>query len=726
MSQLSNACLIAGLAIAGGASAQAQSNDDPYAWLEDVSGEQSLDWVKARNAKAEAELAATPGFKSLEADIRAILDSDAKIPFVQKIGEYYYNFWKDKQHERGLWRRTTLAEYRKPDPQWETVLDLDALNKAEGAKWVWHGADCLRPAYERCLIALSPGGSDADVTREFDLTTKQFVDGGFFRPEAKGGLGWIDRDTVYVYTDFGPGTLTSSGYPNIVKQWKRGTPMASATKVYEGKPGDMYISAEHDSTPGYERDFVSRTIAFWNNELFLRDKDGNLAKIDAPNSAQKGVHKDWLLLELRDPYEAGGKTFAPGSLIVTNFNDFMTGKRDFSVLFAPTDKSSLAGYTWTKDHLILNVMEDVKNRLSVLTPGKDGWAKSAFVGAPTIGTVGVSAVDDDDSNAVWLTATDFLTPSTLAIANITNEGGGQQPEIVKSNPAFFDGSKDVMEQHFATSKDGTKVPYFLVRPKALKFDGKAPTLLYGYGGFTVSMTPSYSGSIGKAWLEKGGVYALANIRGGGEYGPRWHQAALKANRHKAYEDFAAIADDLVARKITSPQHLGTMGGSNGGLLMGNMLTQYPEKFGAIVVQVPLLDMKRYSHLLAGASWMAEYGDPDTADWDFIKTFSPYHLFDAKRDYPATLFTTSTKDDRVHPAHARKMMALMEAAGKDVRYYENIEGGHGGAANNAQSAHMNALSYTFLWQQLSATPAKAEPQSPRNERRSRGQMSGSRL
>ena len=340
-------------------------------------------------------------------------------------------------------------------------------------------------------------------------------------------------------------------------------------------------------------------------------------------------------------------------------------------------------------------MEDVKNRLSVLTPGKDGWVKTAFVGAPTIGTIGVGAVDADDSNAVWLTATDFLTPTTLSIAEV-----GKQPEELKSNPVFFDGSKDVIEQHFATSKDGTKVPYFLVRPKDLAFDGKAPTLLYGYGGFEVSMTPSYSGSIGKAWLEKGGVYALANIRGGGEYGPRWHQAALKANRHKAYEDFAAIADDLVARKITSPQHLGTMGGSNGGLLMGNMLTQYPEKFGAIVVQVPLLDMKRYNHLLAGASWMAEYGNPDTSDWDYIQTFSPYHLFDAKKDYPATLFTTSTKDDRVHPGHARKMMALMETAGKDVRYYENIEGGHGGAANNAQSAHMNALSYTFLWQQLS--------------------------
>ncbi|MCC7097335.1 MAG: S9 family peptidase [Thermomonas sp.] len=695
MSQFSSACLIASLAIAASAAAQtAPPVDDPYAWLEDVSGQRSLDWVRERNARTEAEIAGTPEFKALEGEIRAILDSDAKIPGVEKIGDYYYNFWKDAQHQRGLWRRTTLAEYRKPEPQWETVLDLDALNAAEGKQWVWHGADCLKPAYQRCLIALSPGGSDADVTREFDLTSKSFVEGGFFRPEAKGGLAWIDENSVYVFTDFGPGTMTSSGYPNIVKIWRRGTPLTSATTVYTGQPGDMYIAAFHDFTPGYARDFVSRTLAFYNDELYQRGADGSLAKVDAPNSAQKSVHKDWLLLELREPYTAGGTTYPAGALIATNFNDFMAGKREFTALFTPTDRAALAGYTWTRDHLVLNVMEDVKNRLSVLTPGAAGWARSAFIGAPPIGTVTVAAVDPDDSDAVWMTATDFLSPTTLSMVEV-----GQAPEKLKSNPEFFNAWKEVIEQHFATSKDGTRVPYFVVRPKDMKLDGTAPTLLYGYGGFEVSMTPSYSGTIGKAWLERGGVYVLANIRGGGEYGPRWHQAALKANRHKAYEDFAAIADDLVARHITTPAHLGTMGGSNGGLLMGNMLTQYPEKFGAIVVQVPLLDMKRYSHLLAGASWMAEYGNPDADDWKFIQTFSPYHLFDANRAYPPTLFLTSTKDDRVHPAHARKMMAKMEAAGKDVHYYENVEGGHGGAADNAQAAHMTALAWTFLWNRL---------------------------
>jgi prolyl oligopeptidase len=694
MSQLPNACLIASLALVGCAPAPTPPDDDPHAWLEDVEGERALDWVRARNARAEAELAANADFRQMEAGILAILDSDAKIPGVEKIGAHYYNFWKDKHHERGLWRRTSLQEYRKAQPQWETVLDLDALNAAEGTKWVWHGADCLKPDYVRCLIALSPGGSDADVTREFDLVSKTWVKDGFVRAEAKGALGWINKDTVYVYTDFGPGSLTSSGYPNIVKEWKRGTALAAAKPVYEGRPGDMYISAARDHTPGFQRDFVFRTIAFYKDEMYLRKPDGSLARIDAPDSAQKSVHKEWLVLQLREPYEAGGRTWQSGSLIATGFEDFMSGRREFVALFEPTENSSLAGHAWTRDHLVLNVMEDVKNRLLVLTPGKGQWSRAAFTGAPTFGTIDVQAVDPDESNAVWLVSADFLTPTTLSIADI-----GGKPELLKSNPAFFDGSKHVIEQHFATSKDGTRVPYFLVRPKGLASDGSAPTLLYGYGGFEVAMTPTYSGSIGKAWLEKGGVYVLANIRGGGEYGPRWHQAALKENRHKAYEDFAAVADDLVARKVTSPRRLGTMGGSNGGLLMGNMLVRYPEKFGAIVVQVPLLDMQRYSKLLAGASWMAEYGDPDTADWEFIRTFSPYHLFDPAKDYPPTLFTTSTRDDRVHPGHARKMMAKMEAAGKDVRYYENIEGGHGGAANNAQSAHMNALAYTFLWKQL---------------------------
>ena len=705
MSKVVHACqaivIAASFAAAGSALAEepAKVTDDQYAWLEEVTGEKPLEWVKAQNARTEAEITTTQGFKQLEAGILKMLDSDAKIPGVQKIGDYYYNFWKDKNHERGIWRRTTLAEYRKPQPQWETILDLDALNKAEGENWVWHGANCLRPEYTRCLVALSRGGADANVTREFDLGTRQWVKDGFFRAEAKGALGWKDADTVYAYTDFGPGSMTPSGYPRIVKEWTRGTPISDARVVYEGTNDDMYIAAFHDDTPGFERDFVSRTIAFYNNELYLRGAEGKLSKIDVPNSVSKGVVREWLTLELREPWEVGGKTYKAGSLLATNFDDFMAGKREFDVLFEPTDTTSLAGATWTKNHVVLNVMDDVKNKLTVLTHGKDGWtSKPMPVGSLEFGTTSVGAVDADESDAVWLTTTNYLIPTTLMLG----EAGGapESIETLKAMPAFFDSSKHVIEQHFATSKDGTRVPYFMVRAKDIKFDGSNPTLLYGYGGFEISMTPGYSGGAGMGWLEKGGVYVVANIRGGGEYGPRWHQAALKQNRHKAYEDFAAVAEDLIARKITSPQHLGIQGGSNGGLLTGNMLTQYPELFGEVVVQVPLLDMKRYSHLLAGASWMAEYGNPDTADWEFIQKFSPYHLFDPAKQYPPVIFMTSTRDDRVHPGHARKMAAKMLDAGKDVRYFENIEGGHGGAANNAQSAHMSALAYSFLWDQLS--------------------------
>ena len=668
---------------------------DPYLWLEGVEDAKALDWVREHNAKAEEEITAAAGFQPLENDLRAILDSNARIPTVEKHGTYYYNFWRDKDHPRGLWRRTTLVEYRKEAPQWETVLDLDALGAAEKESWVWHGVECLRPKYERCLISLSRGGADADVTREFDLTTKTWVEGGFMRPEAKGGLQWIDQDTVYVYTDFGDGSMTKSGYPRVVKEWKRGTPMESAKVVYEGRPEDMYIAAFHDQTPGFQRDFVSRTLAFYNDELYLRGKDGKLVKIDLPNSASKAVSNQWLSVELREPWTLNGRTYEAGSLLVIDFDKFMAGNRDFDVAFTPDDHTSLSGFTWTKHHLVLTLLDDVKSKIRVMTPlGEGGWRQAVLAGAPSVGTVSVSAVDPDESDALWMTSSDFLTPTTLSRVEI-----GQAPEKLKAMPRFFESDGLMTEQHFATSKDGTKVPYFIVRPKDMPMNGTTPTLLWGYGGFEVSYTASYNPMAGRGWLQQGGVYVLANIRGGGEYGPRWHQAAMKADRHKAYEDFAAVAQDLFDRKITSPEHLGAQGGSNGGLLMGNMITQYPQLFGAVVCQVPLLDMKRYSHLLAGASWMAEYGDPDTKDWTFIQTFSPYHLLKDGVKYPPVLFTTSTRDDRVHPGHARKMMAKMEAMGANVRYYENIEGGHGGAANNAQEAHMRALAYTFLWQQL---------------------------
>ncbi len=722
--------------------------DDPYAWLEEVDGAEALAWVRERNDHAHATLGASERFAATEAAVREVLDSDQRIPDVSRIGDHLYNFWRDAEHERGLWRRTTLEEYRTDAPAWETVLDLDALAEAEGQSWVWHGASLLRPTPEqlaagepwrRALVDLSPGGSDADVTREFDLVAKRFVpasEGGFerdtARPDgrtgAKGGLAWADEDTVYVFTDLGAGTTTRSGYPRTVRLWRRGTPLSDAVVVYEGAEDDMYIAARRSRTPGFERDLVSRSIAFYRSETFLVEAVGTpeqrLVKIGVPESAEVGFHREWLLVELRDDWTlpgtaAGGadRTHPAGSLLAAPADDFLAGSRDLTVLFAPTGSTSLVGATWTRHHLVLNVLDDVKNRLHVLTPPEDaaaggGWQRTELPLGGDLVTVGARAVDPLDSDDVWLTTTGYLTPSTLALATVGASSGSttdgtaaEAPEVLKSAPAFFDAAGMVVDQHFATSDDGTRVPYFvvgredLVRPADPATPGSAPTLLYGYGGFEIPLLPGYSGTVGRAWLTDGGVYVVANIRGGGEYGPAWHQAALRSHRHRAYEDFAAVARDLVARGITSPQHLGAQGGSNGGLLAGNMLTQYPELFGAVVVQVPLLDMKRYSHLLAGASWTAEYGDPDTADWEFVRTFSPYHLLDAARDYPPVLLTTSTKDDRVHPGHARKMAALLLATGKDVTSYENVEGGHGGAANNAQAAHMAALAWTFLHERL---------------------------
>jgi len=672
------------------------AEQDPYQWLEDVGGERSLAWVRERNERTLAELTDSEGFAKLEGEIRSILDSDERIPAVVKIGDDYYNYWQDKANPRGIWRRTSLAEYRKPEPQWSTVLDLDAVNKAEGKNWVWKGAQCLAPEHRRCLLRLSRGGADADVTREYDVVEKRFVEDGFVRPEAKGSLAWIDQDSVLVTTDFGPGTTNKAGYPRMVKIWRRGTPLASATPLFEG-PADNAgygIRLFHQDAPGYERELIVHYLDSRDTALYLRTPEG-VRKVEVPDSAEKDVHHQYIGITLREDWNVAGRSWKSGSFLVSRLDDVLAGKHDFDVLFEPTERTSLSSVTWTRDHLVLNTLQDVKSRLTVYREGDAGWVHSPFVGAPEMGTVSLAAVDPDASDAVWMTVSDFLSPTTLSIAEI-----GKAPEPLKAMPAFFDGSSHEVMQYFATSKDGTKVPYFVVQPRGIRLDGHTPTLMTGYGGFEISRLPTYLGPAGKAWIERGGAYVLANIRGGGEYGPGWHQAALKANRHRAYEDFVAVARDLAQRGISSPQRLGIQGGSNGGLLMGNMLTQYPEDFGAILVQVPLLDMRRYTKLLAGASWMAEYGDPDKPEeWAFIRTFSPYHLFDASRRYPPTMFTTSTRDDRVHPAHARKMMARMESAGKDVRYYENIEGGHGGAADNAQRARMQALGFTFLWDEL---------------------------
>ena len=668
---------------------------DPYLWLEEVTGAKAMAWVEARNQEARAELEAVPNYGALEADLLKIMDSQAKIPFISKEGPHYYNFWKDARHARGLWRRTSLAEYRKAEPAWETVLDIDALNQAEHESWVFHGAQFLRPACRRCLVSLSRGGSDAVVVREFDLEAKAFVADGFQLPQAKSRVSWVDLDTLFVGTDFGPGSLTTSGYPRVARLWKRGTKLAEAKAVFEGLETDMSAGAYHDPTPGFERDFCYRSPSFFTRETFVLARDGSRHKLELPGDAEPSAEREWLTVQLRSAWKVGKTTYPGGSLLATRFDDFMAGKREFTVLFEPTATTSLAHYSWTRHHLILNVLDDVKNRLTVLTPGEKGWQRSPFVGAPGFGTVSAGAVDAWESDDYFMTTTDFLTPTTLSLGTI-----GQAPVQLKAGPAFFDASPFEISQHFATSKDGTRIPYFQVAAKGLALDGSHPTLLSGYGGFEVSELPYYSGTLGRGWLAQGGVYVVANIRGGGEYGPAWHQAALREKRPRAYEDFAAVARALVTRKVTSVKHLGIEGGSNGGLLVGNMLTRYPELIGAVVCQVPLLDMQRYSHLLAGASWMEEYGDPDKPeDWAFLQTFSPYHNLRTGAAYPPVLFMTTTRDDRVHPGHARKMMAKMKDMGLDVRLFENTEGGHGAGADNRQAARFLALSYAFLAKEL---------------------------
>jgi len=673
----------------------AEEPKDPFQWLEDVAGEKSLHWVKKLNAVSTGELTKNPEFKALEERLLKILDSKDRIPMISKNGAWFYNFWRDDKNKRGLWRRTTLEEYRKDKPNWEVVLDLDELCAKEKENWVWHGANFLQPKYERCLISLSRGGADADVTREFDMTTKSFVKDGFLVPEAKSQVSWKNLDTLYVATDFGPNTLTKSGYPRITKEWKRGTPFEKATLVYEGKPDDMRAVAAWDLTPGFEREYASRRIGFYSGETFFK-REGKWVKVDVPDDARVSWHRKRLFVVPRTDWKVGEKMFVGGSLIATNFEDFMDGTLGFTVLFEPTERTSLAGFTPTKTRVVVNALDNVVNKFEMLTDQGQFWTRNGEIpGAAPMSSANITAVDPDETDEYFLTGSNYLNPSSLYYGTL----GGKPAEKLKSGPSFFDAKGLEVTQHEVASKDGTKIPYFQVSRKDMKLDGTNPTLLYGYGGFEISMLPGYNPATGAAWLEKGGVYVVANIRGGGEFGPKWHQAALKEKRNRCYEDFAAVAEDLVKRKITEPKHLGTMGGSNGGLLMGNMLTQYPDKFGAIVCQVPLLDMQRYHKLLAGASWMAEYGNPDTKDWEFMKSFSAYQNVSAGTKYPRTLFTTSTRDDRVHPGHARKMAAKMIEQGHDVLLYENIEGGHGGAADNKQAAFMQALSYSFLWKQV---------------------------
>jgi prolyl oligopeptidase len=660
--------------------------DDPYLWLEDITGDDALDWVRARN---EPTLAAfrDAEFDRMRSEALEVLDTDARIPYVVRRGEHLYNFWRDAANPRGLWRRTTLDSYRTDSPDWDVLIDVDELGRADNEKWVWAGAGVIEPDHTRALIGLSRGGSDASIVREFDMLSREFVADGFQLPEAKSQVAWLDPDTVLVGTDFGADSLTDSGYPRVIKRWRRGTPLTDAETVFEGARSDVRVSASVDRTPGFERTVLGRALDFWNDELYeLRGEE--LIRIDAPTDAGVSIHREWVLIELRSDWYVHDAIYAAGSLLAADYDEFLAGTAQLRVVFEPDEHTALNHYAWTKDRLLIVTLADVASRVEIATPGT--WRREPVPGIPAA-TNTVVAAADDTGDEFFLDSSGFATPSRLM------RGTGDGPlDPIKSAPAFFDGESVSVAQHFATSADGTAIPYFVVRPRG----ATGPTLLSGYGGFEVSRTPGYDGVLGRLWLARGGTYAVANIRGGGEYGPGWHTQAMREGRHKVAEDFAAVASDLVDRGITTVGQLGARGGSNGGLLMGIMLTQYPEKFGALVCDVPLLDMKRYHRLLAGASWMAEYGDPDNPDdWAFISEYSPYQNISADRKYPPVLMTTSTRDDRVHPGHARKMTAALEAAGHEVWYYENIEGGHAGAADNEQVAFKSALSYSFLWRTL---------------------------
>ena len=670
------------------------AQEDPYLWLEDVTGEKAVAWVKEQNKTSQGELEARPEFKALHERLLAIYNSRERIPFAAKRGAWLYNFWQDADNPRGIWRRTTMDEYRKPEPRWETVIDIGKLSADENEKWVFKGASCLYPDYERCLVSLSRAGADAVEVREFDARAKQWVKDGFRAPESKGELVWRDRDTVYAARDFGPGSLTTSGYPRTVREWKRGTPLADASTVFEGRETDVSAGAEVVNEPGRRYEMLTRAVDFWNSEHSIL-RGGKWVRLETPLDSQVYVFDEMLVVKLRTDWKPGVRNFRAGSLVATSLDGFLSGKREFEAIFEPKERVSLQALAVTRNFILLDVLDNVKGRVVEARRAGGSW-KFRDVAVPVAASIAVTAVDRDESDDYWMTVTSFTEPTTLYLAHAGNDARDK----LKQLPAFFDAKGVTVTQHEATSRDGTKIPYFVVMREGTKLDGSNPTILYGYGGFEVSMTPSYNATMGASWLERGGVYVLANLRGGGEFGPEWHTTALREGRQKTHDDFAAVAEDLIERKVSSPRHLGIMGGSQGGLLVGATFTQHPELFRAVVCQVPLLDMKRYSKLLAGASWMGEYGDPDKpGDWAFISKYSPYQNVAKDKKYPRVFFWTSTRDDRVHPGHARKMFARMKEQGHDVLYFEYLEGGHGAGSLPAQQAYTWALTYAFFLEEL---------------------------
>jgi prolyl oligopeptidase len=682
--------LLLGSVLATGAFAVPSSDlspNDPYAWLEDVHGQKPLAWVAEQNAASLGQLKTDPRYQKNYDSVLQVLDATDRIPMGGLAHGFVYNFWQDADNPKGLWRRTTIADYQTTAPRWEILLDVDALAKAEKENWVFKGAECS-PGEVRCLIRLSRGGGDAVVIREYDLKAKSLAADGFAMPEAKTDASYLDDDTVLFAT--AKDGETTSGYARIVKQWQRGTALASAKMLFEGEASDVASAPATFHTKQGNVGLVVRAVSFFESDYFALE-NGAVRKLPLPRSADmKGVFEGAWIATLRQPFASDGVNLPKGALVA--FHDNAKPQ----VIFAPTARQSIESVGIGRDKIYAVITDNVIGAVHVFTAGapndkQRGWSDKVLA-LPGQGSADIVTANDFGPEAMF-SFQNYLTPTTLYF-----DGGDDRPHAIKSLPARFDSSNLVTEQFEATSKDGTKIPYFVTRPKNLK--GPAPTILYGYGGFEVSLTPSYSANFGRLWLTHGGIYVVANIRGGGEFGPAWHDAALKTKRQHAYDDFEAVAADLARRGLTTPKQLGIMGGSNGGLLVSTVMVQKPELFGAVVCQVPLIDMIAYSHIGAGASWIGEYGDPAIPqERDYILTYSPYQNVRKDRAYPPVFFVTATSDDRVSPVHARKMAAKMMAQGHQVSFYENTDGGHAAAADHRQAAEMWGLSFVYLAEKL---------------------------
>ena len=677
------------LLLASTASPALAQQPDPYLWLEQVDSPRALAWVRAENERTLKPLLTDPHYQPFLDQALTLAQANDRIPTPEFLGGQVYNLWQDAAHVQGIWRRTSVDDYRAATPAWQTVIDLDALGRAEHHVWVWKGDTCDHPADKRCLISLSEGGEDAVTTREFDLATGAFVAGGFLIPHAKQVADWENADSILIGTDWGPGSMTASGYPFIIKRLHRGQALAQASEVFRGDRQDVAVQiAAFTDGQGNRAVVLQRGLDFFHDQFELVSATG-VTRLALPEQAElEGLVHNHLVVKLNENMAA----FRAGSLVAL---DMAHPQAPPALVWAPSSQQSVDEVAVTANAIVASVLDRVRGRAMVFTQDQAGWA-ARTLSLPD--NAAISLVTTTPRNdLVMLQVTSFLQPNTLYLADAATQPA---PVLVKSLPAKFDASRDVAEQFEATSTDGTKIPYFVVHPKDMKLDGSNPTLLYAYGGFQVSETPTYNAGLGKLWLERGGVYVLANIRGGGEFGPAWHEAGLKTHRQRIYDDFASVARDLIARRITSPRHLGIRGGSNGGLLMGVEFEQHPDLWNAVVIDVPLLDMLRFEQIAAGASWVGEYGTvAKPEERKFLAGISPYANLRAGVRYPVPFIFTTTRDDRVGPVHARKFAARMQEMGLPFYYHESIEGGHAAGANLREAAEEQALEMTYLTQAL---------------------------